>query len=209
MTARDLTREEIEAQLPWARHRQALPEGIRRAGDSPEWQAVDEGLDLIFRAKHAEDDAALISFFAVMGSELPTTLGSLANRLVLLIMATLNPNAADSLRAMGEAFREAGMVEEATEYLLEVWASTPYRRDLPMGHGILVENVWSDVADSFLESTRLSEARREVRTPEDGIRPKERAAPRASLSDELVVIDIAPAASHSVIEAQTREAARA
>jgi hypothetical protein len=71
---------------------------------------VDQALELIDRAERAEEDAALHTLFAMTGTRVPESLGSLRNRLELIIMATTLGETAGVLREMGDSFAEAGIV---------------------------------------------------------------------------------------------------
>ncbi|HEY2473702.1 MAG TPA: hypothetical protein VGI19_02770 [Candidatus Cybelea sp.] len=111
---------------------------------------VDEALEVIDRAEHAERDPAVGAFYrAVTGTTggIPAEWLSLHDRLSLIARP-------ETLRAIGAAFVAADMVEDAIEYLAAVWRRIPYRRDVLLRSGVAIPDVLNEVWELFDEQMR-------------------------------------------------------
>lgn len=112
---------------------------------------ASEALDLIDRAENAQNDPACVRLYtAITGDPGPIPslwLGSLSDRLDLIGARD------DVLREMGETFAEAGVVDDAIDYVREAWERTVY---------LTQDGVPSDVADAWRHQIR-SRRHREVK----------------------------------------------
>jgi len=139
---------EIHAAIEaWAQERESQPAESRRH-PTPEDDA-DDALDFIARAASAENDPGLRRLLSetmgLKGAIPPYYLGSLHSRLEWLGATP------ERLREMGAAFVDAGLKEDAIQYLWRLWRSSIYVRDIRFESGITVCDVRSDVAEVICE----------------------------------------------------------